>query len=64
MAKNIKAKNKIESAISRLICFQPLYGTVFLHLNKVQTDKLPTMGVGVMRRVDLGLFCIFLSTLK
>ena len=53
---NVNAKNKIESAISRLICFQPLYGTVFLHLNKVQTEKLPTMGVGVMRRVDLGLF--------
>ncbi len=53
---NLKAKNRIESAISRLICFQPLYGTVFLHLNKVQTDKLPTMGVGVVRRVDLGLF--------
>ena len=53
---NLKAKNRIESAISRLICFQPLYGTVFVHLNKVESDKLPTMGVGIVRRVDLGLF--------
>lgn len=53
---NVIAKDKLESAISRLICFQPLYGTVFLHLNKIESNKLPTMGVGVTRRVDLGLF--------
>ena len=50
------AKGRLESSISRLICFQPLYGEVFLHLNKMPSQKVPTMGVGVTRRVDLALF--------
>ena len=50
------AKGRLESAISRLICFQPLYGEVFLHLNKMASKKVPTMGVGITRRVDLALF--------
>jgi predicted metal-dependent peptidase len=50
------AKGRLESAISRLICFQPLYGEVFLHLNKKPSTKVSTMGVGVVRRVDLALF--------
>jgi predicted metal-dependent peptidase len=51
-----KAKIKLESAISRLVPFQPLYGTVFLSLNKKETKSIPTMGVGVVRRVDLALY--------
>lgn len=51
-----QAKIKLESAISRLVPFSPLYGTVFLSLNKRETKSLPTMGVGVVRRVDLALF--------
>lgn len=50
------AKVKIESAISKLITFYPLFGTVFLYLNKRQTDTLPTMAVGVTRRIDLALY--------
>jgi predicted metal-dependent peptidase len=53
---NSQAKNRLESAISKLICFQPLYGTVFLHLNKKETTKFPTLAVGVIRRVDLALY--------
>jgi len=53
---NVDPKARLESAISRLICFQPLYGEVFLHLNKSASTKVPTMGVGVTRRVDLALF--------
>ena len=49
-------KAKLESAISKLICFQPLYGTVFLSLNKKQNKSIPTMGVGVIRKVDLALY--------
>ena len=53
---NREAKLKLESAISRMVPFQPLYGTVFLSLNKKQTTSVPTMGVGVIRRVDLALY--------
>ena len=54
--KNINAKKRIESAISKLICFQPLYGTVFLSLNKKENLSIPTMAVGVIRKVDLALY--------
>ena len=50
------AKIKIESAISKLITFYPLFGTVFVFLNKRQTDQMPTMAVGITRRVDLALY--------
>ena len=51
-----KVKNKLNSAISKLISFQPLYGEVFLHLNKRESKDIPTMAVGVIRRVDLALY--------
>jgi predicted metal-dependent peptidase len=53
---NSRIKQKLESAISKLVCFQPLYGEVFLHLNKRVANNMPTMAVGVIRRVDLALF--------
>ena len=53
---NTQIKNRLESAISKLVTFQPLYGEVFLHLNKKETKKLPTLAVGVIRRVDLALY--------
>ena len=53
---NSQVKNRLESAISKLVTFQPLYGEVFLHLNKKETRKLPTLAVGVIRRVDLALY--------
>lgn len=49
-------RNKLESAISKLITFQPLYGEVFLFLNKIERKDMPTMAVGVIRRVDLALY--------
>lgn len=67
MAKQIdmKSKIRIESAISKLVTFYPIFGTVFLYLNKKQTDTVPTMAVGVTRRVDLALYYNpdFVSTL-
>ena len=38
------AKAKLESAISKLVAFQPLYGEVFLHLNKKErkNDEIAT----------------------
>jgi len=54
--KDYAAKVKLESAISKLITFYPLFGTVFLALNKRESDQLPTMAVGVTRRVDLALY--------
>jgi len=53
---NTQVKNRLESAISKLVTFQPLYGEVFLHLNKKETKKVPTLAVGVIRRVDLALY--------
>ena len=53
---NVKVRDKLNSAISKLISFQPLYGEVFLHLNKRESTDIPTMAVGVIRRVDLALY--------
>jgi len=53
---NAKVRDKLNSAISKLISFQPLYGEVFLHLNKRESMEIPTMAVGVIRRVDLALY--------
>ena len=53
---NTNVKNKLESAISKLVTFQPLYGEVFLHLNKKERKDIPTLAVGVIRRVDLALY--------
>ena len=53
---NSRVKNKLESAISKLVTFQPLYGEVFLHLNKKERKDIPTLAVGVIRRVDLALY--------
>lgn len=53
---NKKAQDRLDSAIAKLIIFKPVFGTVFLFLNKRQRRNMPTMGVGIIRRVDLGLF--------
>jgi predicted metal-dependent peptidase len=50
------ARHKMEVEISKLITFQPLYGEIFLSLNKIERKDIPTMAVGVIRRVDLALF--------
>jgi predicted metal-dependent peptidase len=55
-ALDMKSKARVESQISKLICFQPLYGTVFLFLNKRVDNSIPTMAVGVIRKVDIALF--------
>lgn len=51
-----KAKARIESAISKLLLFKPLYGTVFLSLNKKESKSIPTLAVGVTRKVDMALY--------
>lgn len=53
---NTSARDKLISGISKLITFQPLYGEVFLFLNKIENKNIPTMAVGVIRRVDLALY--------
>lgn len=50
------ARDALESAISTLVLLYPLYGTVFLYLNKMEKTDLPTMAVGTTRRVDLALY--------
>jgi len=51
-----EARAAVESGISSLILLFPLYGTVFLYLNKIERTDLPTMAVGTIRRVDLALY--------
>jgi predicted metal-dependent peptidase len=51
-----EARDLLESSISTLVLLYPLYGTVFLYLNKVERKDLPTMAVGTVRRVDLALY--------
>lgn len=51
-----EARNLIESTVSLLITMQPIYGTVFLYLNKVERTDIPTMAVGAYRGTDLALF--------
>lgn len=53
---NKDAQDRLDSAISKLIVFKPIFGTVFMFLNKRQVRDLPTMGVGILKQVDLGLF--------
>lgn len=52
---NQDAQDRLDSAIAKLVAFKPIFGTVFMFLNKQQNRAIPTMGVGVIRRVDLAL---------
>lgn len=56
MGFNKEAQDVLDSQIAKLITFKPIFGLVFMYLNKIQTRDVPTMGVGVVRRVDLGLY--------
>jgi predicted metal-dependent peptidase len=51
-----KASGYLASRISMLVAFKPIYGTVFLFLNKTATWSMPTMGVGPIRKTDLALY--------
>lgn len=53
---NVAARERLDATISKLIVFRPLFGTVFLFLNKIEATDIPTMAVGVTRRVDLALY--------
>lgn len=53
---NKDAQDRLDSAISKLIVFKPIFGTVFMFLNKRQVRDLPTMGVGILKQVDLALY--------
>jgi predicted metal-dependent peptidase len=53
---NRQAKNQLESAISFLISFSPLFGTVFFSVNKRENKSIPTMAVGSIRKVDIALY--------
>jgi len=54
--KNREARERLDGAISKLVIFKPIFGTVFLFLNKIEAYDIPTMAVGVTRRVDLALY--------
>lgn len=51
-----EARALVESSISTLILLSPIYGTVFLYLNKMEKKEIQTMAVGVTRSVDLALY--------
>jgi predicted metal-dependent peptidase len=52
---NRQAKKRLETAVSILISFSPLYGTVFFSVNKRQSTSIKTMGVAPIRKVDIAL---------
>ena len=51
-----EASDRINNAISKLVAFSPVFGTVYMFLNKRQERGIPTMGVGVTDRVNLALY--------
>lgn len=51
-----EARDCLDSSISKLIAFKPIFGIIFMYLNKIQDRKIPTMAVGITRQVDLGLY--------
>lgn len=53
---NREAADRLDSAISKLIAFKPVFGIVFIYLNKRQNRQVPTMGVGIIRRTDMALY--------
>lgn len=53
---NRKILDKLNSRIASLVTFQPIYGEVFMALNKRESTKVPTMGVGVVDKVNLALY--------
>jgi len=58
-SQDIKDKEIYElltSALARLTVFSPLYGTVFMYVHKIETDKMPTMAVGTSNDVDIALY--------
>ena len=53
---NREVRDKINSRIAALVAFQPIYGEVFLYLNKRESTEIPTMGVGIVDKVNLALY--------
>jgi predicted metal-dependent peptidase len=53
---NRKVLDRINSRIAALVAFSPIYGEVFLCLNKRESKKVPTMGVGIVDKVNLALY--------
>jgi predicted metal-dependent peptidase len=51
-----EVRDKINSRIAALVAFQPIYGEVFLYLNKRESKQVPTMGVGIVDKVNLALY--------
>ncbi len=54
-----QAIDAITRSISFLIAYKPLFGIVFMYLNKIEIDdekSMPTMAVGVTRKYDLGFY--------
>lgn len=54
--KDKEIRDLLESTISRMVCFSPLYGTIFMYVHKVETYSMPTMAVGSKDGVDISLF--------
>lgn len=51
-----RIRKKLDSAINQVLTETPLFGKVFMYLNKRPNNNIPTMGVGVIRKVDLALY--------
>lgn len=51
-----RIRNKLDAAVNQVLMETPLFGKVFMYLNKRPNNNIPTMGVGVIRKVDLALY--------
>jgi len=53
---NRKIRDRLNSRIASLVTFQPIYGEVFMALNKRENTQIPTMGVGIVDKVNIALY--------
>jgi len=53
---NRQVRDRLNSRIAALVTFQPIYGEIFMALNKRESTKVPTMGVGIVDKVNLALY--------
>jgi len=45
--------NKMQQAISSLVCFEPFYGHLILKMNITKSDRIPTAGVFITNKINL-----------
>lgn len=54
----LKQKNRIDKCCVRMAFSKPIFGSVFIHLRKIHTDRIETIGVGPVKNMptEIGLY--------